>query len=153
MAAQSEPEPLLRRSAMRDRRGRGMRGPLALPGPHSPDGLPLRLDPVTRFDATVAEMIERLEARCGAALSAVEFGVEEAPWVDDEWRPEQVPTATLVRASGSSPARIVVFRLPIRRRATGGHGSLRHLVLDALVERVAELLGRDPDEIDPRIED
>jgi hypothetical protein len=37
----------------------------------------------------------------------------------------------------------------MRRRAVGRH-HLRALVLDVLVHQVAELLGRRPDEIDPR---
>jgi hypothetical protein len=133
----------------RDRRGRGMRGPLALPGPHSPQGPPLTLSPVAEFDAVVAEMVERLERRWAEELRGVEFGVEEAPWVDDDWHPDSVPLATHVLAEGKRPSRVVVYRLPLRRRAIGRH-HLRALVLDALVDQVAQLLGRTPEEIDPR---
>ena len=139
----------VRRGRARERRGRLMRGPLVLPGPHTPDGVPLTRSPVAEFDAVVAEMVTRLEARWGEELRPVEFGVEEAPWVDDEWHPDAVPLATHVRAAGKDPSRVVVYRLPVRRRAHGRH-SLRSLVLDVLVEQVAELLGRTPEEIDPR---
>ena len=139
----------VRRGRARERRGRGLRGPLALPGPHSPDGLPLVLTPTAEFDAVVAEMVSRLESRWADELRGVEFGVEEAPWVDDDWHPGSVPLGTHVRAEGKQPSRVVVYRLPMRRRALGRH-HLRALVLDVLVHQVAELLGRRPDEIDPR---
>lgn len=139
----------VRRGRARERRGRGLRGPLALPGPHSPDGVPLALAPTAEFDAVVAEMVSRLERRWADELRGVEFGVEEAPWVDDDWHPDAVPLGTHVRAEGKQPSRVVVYRLPMRRRAVGRH-HLRALVLDVLVHQVAELLGRRPDEIDPR---
>jgi hypothetical protein len=125
---------------------------LALPGPHSPDGLPLTLTPAAEFDALVAEMVARLESRWADELSSVEFGVEEAPWVDDDWHPDAVPLGTHVRALAQAPSRVVVYRLPMRRRALGRQ-HLRALVLDVLVEQVAQLLGRRPEEIDPRAVD
>jgi len=106
----------------------------------------------TEFDAIVTEMVGRLERRWPDELAGVEFGVEETPWLDDDWHPDRVPLATLARARGSAPTRIVVYRWPVRRRASGLQEE-RRLVLDALVEQVAELLGRSPDEIDPRLID
>ena len=44
---------------------------------------------------------------------------------------------------------MVVYRLPVLQRARG-RAETAALVLDVLVEEVADLLGRDPDEIDPR---
>lgn len=126
-----------------------MRGPLVLPGPNSPAGIPSSRSPVHEFDAVVAEMVARLEAKWGEELGSVVFGVEEVPWVDEDWRPEAVPLATYVRGTGTEPSRVVVYRLPVRRRAQGRH-QLRGLVLDVLVEQVAELLGRHRDEVDPR---
>jgi len=104
------------------------------------------------FDAVVAEMVERLERRWPDELADVEFGVEETPWLDDDWHPDRVPLATLARARGPAPTRIVVYRWPVRRRARGQQEE-RRLVFDALVEQVAELLGRSPDEVDPRLSD
>lgn len=135
----------------RDRRGRGLRGPWVLPGPHSPQGVPMSVPRSDEFDAVVTEMVSRLERRWPDELRQVEFGVEETPWLDD-WHPDRVPLATLARGRGKTPTRIVVYRWPVRRRARGLQQQ-RRLVLDALVEQVAELLGRTPDEIDPRISD
>jgi predicted Zn-dependent protease with MMP-like domain len=139
----------VRTGRTRQRRGRSLRGPLVLPGPHSPDGIPSSRSATEEFDAVVDEMVARLDARWGTELRGVVFGVEEVPWVDDEWHPDAVPLATHVRGSGKEPSRVVVYRLPVRRRAQG-RNSVRALVLDVLVEQVAELLGRSPDEVDPR---
>jgi hypothetical protein len=135
----------------RDRRAR-RRTPWILPGPHSPDGVPATRSRRKRFDAIVVGIVADLESRWPAELSDVEFGVEEAPWVDDDWRPEQVPLATLVYRTSRRPPRIVVYRLPIRTRSAraGGAAVEPDLVRAAIVLQVAELLGRSPDEVDPR---
>lgn len=104
------------------------------------------------FDSVVTDLVGRLQRCWPTELADVEFGVEETPWLDDDWHPDRVPLATLARARSGSPTRIVVFRWPVRRRARGSQEE-RRLVLDALVEQVADLLGRDPDEIDPRLTD
>ncbi|MBA2454981.1 MAG: metallopeptidase family protein [Nocardioidaceae bacterium] len=133
---------------MRDRRGRGRRGPLVLPGPLSPGGVPTSRSRSEVFDAVVLDVVADLEAHWEAELRGVEFGVEEVPLLPTGWRPAHVPLATVVRATGTTPARIVAFRLPVQQRATG-RADLERLVRAALVERVAELLGRDPDDVDP----
>ena len=46
------------------------------------------------------------------------------------------------------PAQIVVYRRPIEARATGAE-ELSDLVHDVVVEEVAELLGVDPQVLDP----
>jgi predicted Zn-dependent protease with MMP-like domain len=57
-----------------------------------------------------------------------------------------LPTAVAVR--GQHPARIVVYRRPLEIRATD-RDDLADLVRDVVVDQVAVLLGRDPEEIDP----
>ncbi len=104
------------------------------------------------FDAIVAETVDRLERRWPEELAEVEFGVEETPWLDDDWHPDRVPLSTLARGRSGSPTRIVVYRWPVRRRARSPHEE-RRLVLEALVEQVAEMLGRSPGEVDPRLGD
>ena len=83
------------------------------------------------------------------SLREVEFAVEETPLTPSDWEPVEVPLATFVPGSSSAPPRIVLFRRPIELRA-GGYAEISALVLEVLVEQVAELLGRDPAEIDPR---
>ena len=125
-----------------------------MPGPHAPDGVPGERSRRKRFDAVVASVVADLEKPWRAELRGVEFGVEEVPWVDDDWQPEQVPLATLVPGRSREPTRIVVYRLPIRARLLREGSAIRErdLVYAALVERVAELLGRTPDEVDPRVD-
>jgi predicted Zn-dependent protease with MMP-like domain len=69
--------------------------------------------------------------------------------VPTDWSAPTVPLASLVRGQGREPTRVVVFRRPLEAR-TETTAELGALVLAVLVEQVAELLGRRPDEIDPR---
>jgi hypothetical protein len=126
-----------------------MRGPGLLPGPLAPAGVPAARSPKAAFDAIVLSVLEELEERWHAELGLVEFAVEEAPMVPDDWTSDTVPLASLVRGSGAAPTRLVLFRRPIELRAET-RADLSALVLTVLVEQVSELLGRPPEEIDPR---
>jgi hypothetical protein len=97
----------------------------------------------------VLDVVHELEERWHEELGLVEFAVEEAPLVPDDWSAATVPLATLVRGTGATPTRLVVFRRPIELRAETT-ADLSALVLTVLVEQVSELLGRPPEEIDPR---
>lgn len=120
-----------------------------LPGPVSPRAPRVRPAPREDFDELVLSLVERLVDRWGAELRAVEFGTEDVPQIPDGWSDEPVPFGALTRATASSPARIVLFRRPIELRCDD-RAELAALVLTVLVEQVSELLGRSPEEIDPR---
>ena len=137
------------RARRRDRRGRGMRGPALLPSPLAPAGVPAARSPKAAFDAIVVALIEELESRWAAELGLVEFAVEEAPMVPDDWEADTVPLASLVRGTGGAPSRLVLFRRPIELRAAT-RSDLSAMVLTVLVEQVSELIGRPPEEVDPR---
>jgi hypothetical protein len=107
------------------------------------------MSPRELFDALVLDVVQDLEERWHAELGLVEFAVEETPMVPDDWAADTVPLATLVRGSGTTPTRLVLFRRPIELRAET-RADLSALVLTVLVEQVSELLGRPPEEIDPR---
>ena len=142
--------PVPRRTGRRrDRRGREPRGSAVLPGPLSPYGVPRSVTRRESFDRLVLEVVHELEKRWHEELGLVEFAVEETPLVPDDWDASTVPLATLVRGSGGTPTRLVVFRRPIELRAATP-ADLSALVLTVLVEQVSELLGRPPEEIDPR---
>lgn len=126
-----------------------MRGPAVLPGPLSPAGVPAARSPKATFDDIVVAVLEDLEARWHSELGLVEFAVEEAPMVPDDWDADTVPLASLVRGTGGAPTRLVLFRRPIELRAET-RSDLSALVLTVLVEQVSELLGRPPEEVDPR---
>jgi len=152
----------------RDRRGRGVRGPL-LPGATAagllprPSGLPRPLPAAKtraeRFDDHVLAAVAELEERWGEELERVEFVVELVPTADlrlsgvdailDEDDP--VPLAHLhLRGRGrdASPPRIVIFRRPVEARALDA-ADASDLVLDVVVHEVARLLGLTPEEVDP----
>jgi hypothetical protein len=126
-----------------------MRGLGLLPGPLSPAGVPAVRSPRAAFDAIVLSVVQDLDARWHEELGLVEFAVEEAPLVPDDWEADTVPLASLVRGSGSRPTRLVLFRRPIELRSET-RGDLSAMVLTVLVEQVSELLGRSPQEVDPR---
>jgi hypothetical protein len=96
----------------------------------------------------VLSVVDRLTERWKAELGDVEFGTEDVPQLPPDWTDEPIPFGSLIRATPTSPARIVVFRRPIEMRA-GSRRELSALVREVVVEHLADLLGRDPDEIDP----
>ncbi len=137
-----------RDGSARDRRGRGARGPLALPGPLSPHGPAARPTRRDDFDDLVLSLAERLSSRWQAEWGDVEFATEDVPHLPADWTEEPVPFGSLIRGGTTGPHRIVLFRRPIELRATSRLEKAA-LVNEVLVEHVADLLGRDPAEIDP----
>jgi hypothetical protein len=131
----------------RERHGRGLRGPVALPGPLSPRGLAVGRSRRDDFDDLVLLLVDRLASRWEKELAGVEFGTEDAPQIPDDWTSERVPFGSLVPAGSRRPARIVVFRRPIEMRAKT-RPERTALVHEVLVEHIAALLGRDPAEVD-----
>jgi hypothetical protein len=128
-----------------------MRGPGLLPGPHSPAGVPAARSPKAAFDELVLTVVQELEARWHEELGLVEFAVEETPMVPDHWEADTVPLSSLVRGTGGDPTRLVLFRRPIELRSET-RADLSAMVHTVLVEQVSELLGRPPEEVDPRYE-
>ena len=125
-----------------------MRGPAVLP---RDPGTPERPSARDRFDALVLAVVADVEERWQAHLGLVEYAVEDAPQVPDDWD-GAVPLSSLVRGSGSTPSRLVVFRRPIEHRCTS-RTDLEAMVLTVVVQQVAELLGIDPEAVDPRVGD
>ena len=70
---------------------------------------------------------------------------DDAPASDLE---PPVPLGRSVAAQGDQPARIVVYRRPVETRAVGRRAR-EALVHDVVVELVAEMLGLEPDTVDP----
>lgn len=126
-----------------------MRGPLTLRTALVPADSPPRPTPAALFDARVARAAARLRRHVGARLDGVDVGVEEVPVLPEDWE-QEVPMSAHLPARGRRPARIVVYRMPVGARARGRAETVS-LVLDLLVEEAADLLGRDPDELDPRL--
>jgi len=143
----SRPAPRSRR----DRRGRGVRGPAALG--HPAFGRPPR--PGSRresFDRLVLDIVTDIDERWSDRLGMVEYAVEDTPQLPDDWEAGSVPLSSLVRGSGATPTRLVVFRRPLEHRAAD-RAELEAMVLTVVVEQVAELLGIPPSDVDPRYPD
>ncbi|MDP3711133.1 MAG: metallopeptidase family protein [Mycobacteriales bacterium] len=154
----------------RDRHGRGLRGVL-VPASAVVAGrevrVPLSMTRGERFDDLVLDAVEHLEERWAAELEGVEFAVEDVPPVPpggvdpalepdvvaDETAGGAVPLGRLLpagvdeRGERTAP-RVVVYRRPLEARAVD-RLDLADLVHDVVVDQVARLLGRDPDEVDP----
>ncbi|MGH3621365.1 MAG: metallopeptidase family protein [Sciscionella sp.] len=147
-----------RRRAMRDRHGRGLRGPLY------PPGVPAARSRAERFDALVLEALEPIEARWHGRLTDLDVAVDDVPELgqesslaagvdmvdDDVIAARDVPLARLVpagvdRRGAQTRARIVVYRRPLEVRAKDS-ADLAELVHEVLVEQVAHFLGIDPEE-------
>ena|SRR5690606_25631953 len=126
----------------RDRHGRGLRAPLL---PRTAPGRKTRRE---AFDDAVRDHVGRLERRWGRSWGAVEFGVEEVPPSDPARWEDGIPLGRLFPADAGQPARVVVYRRPIEQRAEGADDAAA-LARDVVVENVAHLVGRDPEEVDP----
>jgi hypothetical protein len=137
-------------SSRRDRHGRGLRGPLALPNALGvPSARPPR--PATRvafFDDAVDSAVERVARQCPDALVGTSVGVEDVPHFDPSWAHGRVPLASAVEASAAHGSQVVLYRRPLEHRAASRRG-LRILVYRTSVEQLSALTGRSVDEIDP----
>ncbi|QFG21713.1 metallopeptidase family protein [Actinomadura sp. WMMB 499] len=125
----------------RDRRGRGLRGPLA------PPQAPISRTRAERFDDLVEDEVRRLGSRWERELARVEFTVAEVPDLEPRFD-GPVPLGRTLPGEGELPVQIVVYRRPLEARAAGEQ-ELGRLIRDLLVEEVADLLGLSPESVDP----
>lgn len=127
-----------------------MRGPAILP-PLRPGGrqAPLRPSRRQRFDELVLAVVAEVDTHWHHRLGLVEYAVEDAPMLPDDWPDTRVPLASLVAGSGSTPHRLVVFRRPIEHRCAD-RAALEATVFAVVVEQVADHLGIDPHDVHPR---
>lgn len=125
------------RRGSRDRRGRGLRGPLA------PAGVPAVLTRAEQFDEHVHAALSRLGGTWADQLAAIDVVVADV--ADDAG---QVLLGRAVPARGAQPPRLVIHRRSIEARARGAR-EREALVHRVVVEALAELLGLDPSLVDP----
>jgi hypothetical protein len=125
-----------------------MRGPGVMP---RVSGTPALRTGRERFDDVALGIIREVDTRWATRLGLVEYAVEDAPMVPDDWSVDQVPLSSLVRGSGARPTRLVLFRRPIEHRCDT-RAELEAMILTVVVEQVAELLHVDPAVIDERYE-
>ena len=127
----------------RDRHGRGLRGPLL------PPTLPAWRTRAERFDALVAEAAAGLARHC-PQVEQIQFAVEDVPPSDPApWeRGVVLGRGFSAEPRAGLPARVVIYRRPVTSRAQDGQ-ELAALVHRVVIEQVALMLGRRPEEIDP----
>jgi Zincin-like metallopeptidase len=137
-------------SHRRDRHGRGLRGPLALP-----NALGVRRaqppHPASKadfFSEAVHDAVDRVGLQCPDVLVGITFGIEDVPHFDVAWSGDQVPLAAALEATANQPGQVVIYRRPLEHRAVSRRG-LRILVYRTIVEQLAALTGRSVEEIDP----
>jgi predicted Zn-dependent protease with MMP-like domain len=135
----------------RDRRGRGIRGPIV------PRRVPIATSPSDRFDRIATNAVEHVERRWREQLATVEFAVDLVPAAEiDPGNPSMdgaiesagVLLAQILPGKGRAPTHIVLYRKPIELRARGVE-DLEDLVHDIVVQVIANYLGLEPDVVDP----
>ena len=123
-----------------------MRGPAVLPrDPGRPELRTAR----ERFDDLALGIVTDIDERWQDRLGLVEYAVEDTPQIPDDWDSGTVPLSSLIRGTGATPTRLVLFRRPIEHRCET-RTDLEAMVLTVVVEQVAELLGIDAEQVDPR---
>ena len=108
-----------------------------------------RPDRRAQFDKLVLGIVTDVDGRWHERLGLVEYAVEDTPLIPDDWDDDTVPLSSLIRGTGGRPTRLVLFRRPIEQRGASRE-ELEALVLTVVVEQVAELLGMDAEDVDPR---
>jgi predicted Zn-dependent protease with MMP-like domain len=109
----------------------------------------------------VLDAVARLEPRWGNELSSLEFAVQEVPEPDELTDiASPLPLARVIPGSPNArdsrhpatPTRIVVYRRPLLARAEDDD-ELSDLIFDVVVEEFAQVLGLDPESVDPGYRD
>lgn len=137
--------PSRRSGKRRDRHGRGLRGPVL------PPTVPAARSRAEQFDLALLDTVHLLERRLGAGLDGVEFAVEDVPpSAPAPWEAGAVSLGRYFPADAAAGLtdRIVLYRRPMASRAEGPE-DLAVMIYEVVVEQVAHLLGRDPQDIDP----
>jgi predicted Zn-dependent protease with MMP-like domain len=125
-----------------------MRGPAVTPRVPGRPELPTRRE---RFDDLALGIVMEIDERWQDRLGLVEYAVEDTPQIPDDWTSGTVPLSSLVRGTGATPTRLVLFRRPIEHRCET-RTDLEAMLLTIVVEQIAELLGIDAEDVDPRYE-
>ena len=138
------PAPAPASAHRRDRHGRGLRGPLV------PPHLPAWRTRAERFDELVVAAADDLARHC-PQVGSIQFAVEEVPPSDPApWEHGVVlGRGFAAQPRAGLPSRSVVYRRPVASRVRED-AELAGLVRRVVVEQVALVLGRGPDEIDPQ---
>lgn len=131
---------------MRDRRARGPRGPLALPGPLSATRVPRRVGSHRRFDIIVETVVAKLEPQLGSRLPVVEVVIDHVPILPEQWD-DRVPLCSVFESD--TARQLVVFRRPHLDRAANLH-ELTELTWSSILYQLAQVWHSRVADLDPR---
>lgn len=142
---------------LRDRRGRGLRGPTI------PAALPAHRTRSDRFDAAAVEAFSEIDAQWHDHLSDLDVAVDDIPrmlprtdepiqWPEEVTADGLVPLARLIPAGVDitgrpTRAQIILFRRPLELRAHDDE-ELPEILREVLIEQVATYLGVDEETIE-----
>lgn len=132
--------PLRSHGRRRDRRGRGIRGPLI------PAGLPAHRTRREIFDEYVAQVAEALQARLIRPIMGLEVAVEEVPPSDPApWEFDLAPLSRYFPADriSGAPHRIVLYRRVIETREP----DVVEAIYQLLAFHIGEIAGIHPDDL------
>ncbi len=125
----------------RDRHGRGIRGPLALPHTWSSAPVPLhRPSRAEFFTDCVTDAMSAIAAVNPRVLDDIIVGVEDVPQWSPTWSADRVPMSAGLESSGSARAQVVLYERPLEHRAAT-RDQLRRLVYRTIVEQLSALTG------------
>lgn len=124
------------RNRRRDRRNRGIRGPLA------PAAVPISRSRAMQFDEQVLNAWDILVA-AHPQLQFIDIAVSDVP------EPDHPALSVFDPADAGIPARITLYRWALELRANG-ESQLRGLIRDVMTEQAAAFLGAAPQALDGR---
>lgn len=127
------------RGHSRDRRDRGLRGPLAWPP------VPVMMSRRQRFDEAVLDAVSAFERRFGSTLPDLDIAVEDVPPSDPPPTERDVVLGRLFAHEDHNLARVVIYRRPVEARGSTP-AEVAAIVHEVVVEHLCTLLGVDPDD-------
>ncbi|GAC56210.1 hypothetical protein GOHSU_04_00790 [Gordonia hirsuta DSM 44140 = NBRC 16056] len=141
----------------RDRRGRGLRGPLL------PPGVPARRTEAARFDRAAITAFAEIDSRWHDHLTDLDVAVDDIPrmlprdaatvqWPDEVTADGPVPLARLIPAGVDAlgrptRAQLILFRRPLELRSHDD-ADLPEILREVLIQQVATYLGLDEETIE-----
>lgn len=101
------------------------------------------------FEALVKDQIKQLDDAWPQLVRPIQFAVEDIPPSDPlPWDEQPCPLSRAFPVNRGIPARIVLYRMPIQDKAHSRF-ELQFTIRDEIVQGLAELYGKQPEDIDP----
>jgi hypothetical protein len=103
------------------------------------------------FEQAALSQIKRLQLAWPELFKNLECAIDDVPPSDPApWEEKKVVRSRLFPSTHGTPARIVIYRRPLQTRANSLI-ELQLLIRDELVIQLANLTGKNPEDIDPQV--